>query len=336
MLGLDGSDPRSASLRRAALAGPAVAAVALAGALAATGTAGVPLRDPGGVTLRRLAVAAALAAVLVLIDIRVRRHADRWTRGRVLAVAAAIVSFHVTYFSYRNVKSVVPLLAGGELHDARLADLEQGMFGGDPAQLLHSLLGTGAAAHVLSTVYLLFFAFIPLALTLALVWPAKVESGLFFATALALNWVLAAVSYRLLPSLGPIYADPAAFAELPATGVSRLQETLLEQRAAFLRDPSAPGAAQSIGAFASLHTSLYLTAALAAHLLGCPRAVKAVLWALLAGTAVATVYFGWHYVADDLGAVVVAVSALALARLLTGLHPRAARSTLPAPSTSPA
>jgi hypothetical protein len=315
---------------RAALAGPVVAGVALAGALGATSAAGVPLRDPGGVTLRRLGVALALAALLLLFDVLVRRR--RWTRGALLTVLAAIVSFHVTYLAYRNVKSVIPLLAPGELHDRRLGDLERSLFGGDPAELLHTVLGTGAAAHGLSVIYLLFFAFVPLALTGALVLSRKLESGLFLATALSLNWVLAALSYRALPALGPIYADPAAFAELPATGVSRLQATLLEQRTAFLADPGAGGGFQSIAAFGSLHTSLFVTAGLGAHLLGYPRAVRAAIWAGLAGTVLATVYFGWHYVVDDLAGALFAVVALALARFLTG--PSAVRHPLPVPSTS--
>jgi hypothetical protein len=324
----------SAVISRAALAGPLVAAVALAGALLATSDAGVPLRDPGGVSLRRFLIALGLAAVLLSFDVIVRRRT--WTRKSLLIVLAAIVSFHITYFAYRNVKSVIPLLAPDELYDRRLGDFERSVFGSDPAELLHSLLGTGASAHVLSAIYLLFFAFVPLALTGALVFSRKLESGLFFATALALNWVLAAVSYRLLPALGPIYADPGAFAELPATGVSRLQETLLEQRTEFLADPNAAGGFQSIGAFASLHTSLFVTAGIGAHLLGYPKGVRAAIWAGLAGTVLATVYFGWHYLVDDLAGVLIAVLSLGLARALTGLHPRAARQPVPVPSTSPA
>ena len=319
---------------RAALAGPLVAAVALAGAFAATGQAGVPLRDPGDVSLRRLGIALALATALLALDVLVRHRT--WSRAGLLTVLVTIVSFHVTYFAYRNVKSVIPLLAPGELYDRRLGELERSVFGGDPAELLHSLLGTGAAAHVLSAVYMLFFAFVPLALTGALVFSRKLESGLFFATALALNWVLAAISYRLLPALGPIYADPGAFADLPVTGVSKLQATLLDRRTDFLADPGGPGGFQSIGAFASLHTSLYVTAGLAAHLLGYPRLVRAAIWTGLAGTVLATVYFGWHYLVDDLAGVLIALVSLGLARVLTGLQPRAVRQPLPLPSTSPA
>ena len=53
-------------------------------------------------------------------------------------------------------------------------------------------------------------------------------------------------------------------------------------------------------------------------------------------TATATVYFGWHYVLDDVGGILVAVLSLALARVLTGVRPRAMRRPLAIPSTSPA
>ena len=42
-------------------------------------------------------------------------------------------------------------------------NFERGIFGGrDPGELLHDLLGTGIAAHLLSAVYLFYLAFIPI------------------------------------------------------------------------------------------------------------------------------------------------------------------------------
>jgi hypothetical protein len=211
------------------------------------------------------------------------------------------------------------------------------VFGGrDPAEVLHDLLGTGVSAEVLSVVYGLFFVFVPVSLALALVIPRDPRPGLFYVTALSINWVLAAGSYFLLPSLGPVYAEPGDFAGLPSTGVSHLQSALLEQRTDFLYDPAAAGAAQSIGAFASLHCSIFFTAAIATHLLGAARGVRVAVWMLLALTVLATLYFGWHYVLDDLAGIVIAIASLALARALTGFELRAVRRPLPAPHPSPA
>jgi hypothetical protein len=170
--------------------------------------------------------------------------------------------------AYRNLKSVVPLLRPGDLFDRQLADLDRDLFGGnDPAQLMHDVLGWWLPTHVLSTAYVAFIVFLPLTIGVALVFSQNLRAGLFYTTAQSINWVLGAASYFLLPSLGPIYADPGAFASLPASEVTRLQGVLLDQRLDFLRDPGG-STPQSIAAFASLHISMSFTALLAAYLLG--------------------------------------------------------------------
>ena len=325
----------SAPAWRGAAACLLVTVVALVTALIATNAAGVPLRDPSHVTEGRLTTALLLVAVLIAVDCVIRGR-ERWPAARLAMTGGVVLAFYATYFAYRNLKSIVPLLRD-ELFDRRLGDIDRSVFGGrDPAQVLHDLLGTGISAEFLSVIYGLFFVFVPVSIALALVVPRDPRPGLFFVTALSLNWVLAAGSYFLLPSLGPVYAQPENFADLPSTGVSHLQTALLNQRLDFLHDPAAAGAAQSIGAFASLHVSIFFTAALATLLLGAPRRVCAVVWALLALTVLATLYFGWHYVLDDVAGMLIAVTSLALARALTGFELRTARRRVPAPQPSPA
>jgi hypothetical protein len=322
---------------RGLLAGPIVAAVTVIVALVATHRAGVPLRDPDHVAALYLALVGCGVILLVGLDIAIRagRHAgtlrpsraamrhvrrERWTPRRGLAVGSALIGFYVTYMAYRNLKAIVPLLRPGELFDRQLADLDRTMFlGHDPAAVLHTVLGTGIVTHVFSTFYVAFIVFLPLSLAFALVFSRHLQGGLFLATALSINWVLGAASYFLLPSMGPVYADPGDFAALPTSEVTHLQQVLFDQRVAFLAHP-ATATPQSIAAFASLHISMSLTAALAAHLLGAGRRLKIGLWIWVGVTVLGTVYLGWHYVLDDLGGIVIAVAALALARLLTGVR----------------
>jgi hypothetical protein len=322
-------------------------------ALIATDAGGLPLRDPDHVAGRRLVFVLCLVAVLVALDVVVRAarrsgglrpslaaiqtvRRERWTRRRGIAVGAALVSFYVTYLAYRNLKSVVPVLRPGELFDRQLADVDRGLFGGnDPAVLLHTLLGTGMATHILSAAYMLFFIFIPATLAFALVFSPNLQAGLFYATAQSINWLLGAASYFLVPAVGPIYAEPSVFANLPVSGVTQLQDLLLDQRLEFLSNPAAPGTAQSIAAFASLHVSIFFTGALAAHLLGLGRRVRVAAWVLLGLTIAATLHLGWHYVVDDLGGLVLGAAAIALARAVTGFDLRTARR-LPAPNPMPA
>ena len=338
------------SHRRIVIAGPVVALVSVLVALFTTDAAGLPLRDPDHVAGRRLVLVLCLVAVLIGLDVLVRAgrrsctlrpsrtaiesvRRERWTFPRGVAVGSALISFYVTYLSYRNLKSVVPLIRPGDLFDRQLAEFDRSLFGGhDPATLLHELLGTGVQAHLMSGAYMLFFAFIPGTLAFALVFARNLQPGLFYVTAQSINWLLAAGSYFLLPSLGPVYLEPAVFADLPTTAVSQLQDLLLDQRIEFLRDPVG-GAAQSIGAFSSLHVSFFFTAALAAHLLGLARPLRIGAWVLLGLTTAATIYLGWHYVVDDLAGVVIGAIAILLTRGLTGLDLRKARG-LATPETT--
>ena len=130
-----------------------------------------------------------LVAVLIALDVLVRagrrsrgsrpsRAAiarvwrERWTLAAGIAVGSALISFYVTYLSYRNLKSVVPLLRPGELFDQRA-----GRSRSQPVRRARSrrrccmtLLGTGVQTHLLSGAYMLFFAFIPGTLAFALVF----------------------------------------------------------------------------------------------------------------------------------------------------------------------
>ncbi len=337
------------SLWRGASAGPVVAIVTVVAALLATGAAGLPLRDPDNVAALYLLLVGCGVVVLVAIDValRARRRGEvfpslaemrrvgreRWTARRALAVAGALVSFYVSYMAYRNLKSVVPLLEPGTLFDDRLAGLDRVLFAGhDPAALLHTALGTGIQTHLLSAVYAAFIVLLPLSLGVALVFLRDLRAALFFANALSINWLLGAGSYFLLPSLGPVYATPAAFGDLPPSEVTRLQGILLDQRVSFLQDPAA-GTPQSIAAFASLHISMSLTATVAAQLLGVPRRLRRALWIWVALTTISTVYFGWHYFVDDLAGVIIAAMALVLARGLGGFDPW---SREPPPTRAPA
>ncbi|HVF79241.1 MAG TPA: phosphatase PAP2 family protein [Solirubrobacteraceae bacterium] len=349
---LTASPDASEVSRRSVFAGPVIAAVTVVAALLATHEAGVPFTDPDHVGARRLFLVCCLVAVLVVLDISLRAvrasdrrfpslselrtvRRERWTRHRGIAAISALVSFYVTYVAYRNLKSVVPLLRPGDLFDRELADLDRALFGGtDPAELLHTVLGTGISTQILSTVYVTFVFFLPLSLAIALVFSPDLQGGIYYATALSVNWLIGAGSYFLIPARGPIYYVPGDFAALPDSHASYLQGLLLDQRRAFLADPTAPGAAQNIAAFASLHCSLLFTAALAAHHIGLGRRVRITLWALFVLSAISTVHLGWHYVLDDVAGILIGLAALAIAKLLTGFEPRNKRArTAPAPSS---
>jgi membrane-associated phospholipid phosphatase len=236
--------------------------------------------------------------------------------------------------AYRNLQAIVPLVRPGELFDVQLANFDRALFAGhDPAALLHAVPGTTIATQVFSTFYVAFIVFLPLTIGVSLVFSRHLEAGLYYTTAQSINWVLGAASYLVLPSLGPAYADPRAFAHLPVSEVTHLQAILMDQRIAFLQNP-ATATPQAIAAFASLHISMSFTAAVAAHVLGAGRRLKVALWVWFAVTMVGTIYLGWHYVADNIAGVIMGASALALAGLLTGIELRGPRTRRSVAATS--
>jgi membrane-associated phospholipid phosphatase len=329
--------PAAQLSRRVVVLGPVVAVVTLLAALVATDAAGVSVRDPAHGAYERLVMTAILVAGLAVLDILIaatrtarrpiptlgalrRARQTRWTVARVGVVGVALVSFYATHMAYRNLKSVVPLLRPGDLFDRQLGALDRTLFlGHRPGVVLHSLLGTDLSAHALSAVYMLYFASIPVLLALALVF-APHPAGVVYAAALALNCALGAAGYFLLPSIGPFHTDPGVFAGLPATPAGHLQDVLIHRRSVYLLDHSGPRAFQGIGAFPSLHVSIWFTSALSAHVFRLPRLIRAVLWALTALTAVATIYFGWHFLLDDVGGAAIAVASVGLALALTGFR----------------
>jgi membrane-associated phospholipid phosphatase len=337
--------PRATELltRRAVVAAPLIGIATLIAGLIATNHAGVSFRDTNHVAAKYVVLVGTALIVLVAIDVAIRAAAvtgtrrptreamravrqERWGPYRGFAAFAGLLGFYLAYLSYGNIKSVVPLLRPDVSYDRQFQDIDEWLFfGHDPADLVHSLLGSGLQTHVLSAFYVAFIVFLPLSLALSLVFAKNLRGGLFIATALSANWLIGAGTYVALPAMGPIYAFASDFAHLPATAVTTLQSGLLDDRVAFLARPTDPSTGQAIAAFVSLHTSMTVTAALSAHLLGFGRRLKIALWAVVAITVVDTVYLGWHYVVDDFGGVAVALCALLVARLLTGIDLKGAR-----------
>lgn len=299
--------------------------------LARSEIVGVPLRDPGGRMFSgRLQSALTLLLVLVVIDaavraVRERRSVrglvggfwpalrERWTLRRTALAVSGLVGYHVVYVCYRNLKSWD---AFNTDRDRQLHDFDRALFlGHSPAGLLHALLGTDTAAVVLAFCYESFVYVVVAAVVGSVALLPRIRDSYVMLLAGAWVWILGVGSYYLVPSLGPFASAPADFARLRPTGVSSSQAEYLVDRAHLLADPSAPDAFASISAFASLHTAFTCAILLVAlHLRR--RVLAALLACYLFVVMLATVYFGMHFVVDDVAGILIAVVAVALARLI--------------------
>jgi hypothetical protein len=323
--------------RRAIVAAPLIGVLTFATMAFAAIRLDLPIRDPDGAVLGSpLILITVVMAVFIALDILPRAAfrsrkalrsfgstaADlfrgRWTLKRLAIVVGALLGFYLTYVGYRNLKSFLPFASDAN-HDQALLELDRDLaFGHDPATLLHDVLGTSIAAHFLSFVYVFYLLFVPLSLGVAVVWQRRLHGGLWYVAAMNIGWVLGTISYYALPALGPVYAAPELYATLPDTGVSALQAALLDHRGEILADPHGAEGVQSIAAFSSLHIAIVVVAAVIAQLLGVRRAIRYGLWTFLGLTFLATVYFGWHYVVDDIAGAAIGLAAVALGAVATG------------------
>jgi hypothetical protein len=311
----------------------AVAAVAVAV------TYHLPVRDPDGVgvpTYVRLPVLLFLAFLTDVVPRAAWRGRslvgfprtllsvvrERWPWEHTRFALVGLGAWYLTYAAFRNLKSFVPFV-NRSLWDDTLERLDRILWlGHDPATVLHAVFGTGWAAHFFSFVYVAWIVFVPVSLAVALVWSRDRTGGAWYVTAVAVDWVLGAATYFLVPSLGPVYTQPWDFTDLPHTFVSTLQESMIEDRFKVLQDPFATHAVQTIAAFASLHVGIMVTGCLMVGLLGLNRWIRVSMWAFLALTVVATVYLGWHYFADALAGAVLGAAGVWIAALGTGNHDR--------------
>jgi len=243
---------------------------------------------------------------------------ERWPLSHWKFALNGVVAWYLCYAAFRNVKSMAPFVHE-KIYDEPLADLDRFLFAGhDPAAVLHAWFGTGLAAHFFSAVYIVWIALVPVSIAIALVWTRHTRAGEWYVTAVAVDWALGAVLYVLLPTVGPIYSDSSAFAALPETYVSRLQESMWGDRVAVLADPVGAGTLQTIAAFASLHVGIMVTICLVVELVGLPRWVRISSWVFLALTVLATVYLGWHFFVDVIGGAALGAFAVWIAGIATG------------------
>jgi hypothetical protein len=323
-------------VRRPYLVAVAVAALTMGVAIVGSVTLDRPIRDPDGVlgpswvrlplivliffladvVPRALGVRRSTGIALVAAGKQIRR--QRWTRERLGLVAIGLGCFYVTYVAYRNLKDQLPFVRES-VTDPFLHRVDHMlMLGYEPSDVLHDVLGTGVAAHFLSFVYVSYLFFVPLTLAAALMWSRNVHRGFWYVTALCLNWSLGALSYYLLPSVGPRYANRDIVADLPETSVSSLQEYLERARLAVLADPSGTEVLHGIAGFASLHVSVVATALFFAIRAGLAKAVRAAALVYLLLTVIATIYFGWHYLLDDIAGLGIAWVSVMIGAWATG------------------
>ncbi|GAB2971755.1 phosphatase PAP2 family protein [Nocardioides montaniterrae] len=279
-------------------------------------------------------------ALWPLVKDRWRTH---WTRERMLLVGLAVAGFYITYVGYRNLKSYLPYARQDShgnvlLYDNDLHKLDRVLFfGHDPSDVFGGLLGThGPLPYVLSWVYLFFLPLVPIVICLWAVWSRNISFGYWFVTSQCLAWALGTLSYYLLPTLGPGIAFSSEYSDRPHTSATHLMDAIVSGRVNLLWGGDR-NTVNSIAGFASLHTCITLLVALMVQYTIANRLLKITCWVYFGLVVVATLYFGWHYVADDIAGAAIAIFSFWLAAVASGqkfdpgmrAHPTTTTSKVP-------
>lgn len=246
----------------------------------------------------------------------VHRWHSHWTPERRLLALTGLLGFYLTYVSYRNLKSFLPFIFHRK-YDFELHRVDRALFlGHDPAVVLHHVLGSGISSEVLSFVYLWFLPLAPIALTIWLIWSRDLAYGYWFATSQCLAWSLGTLSYYALPTVGPAFRYAWLYGSVDDTSAGQLMTSLQFSRMG-VRFSGVTDAVQSVAGFASLHAAITLLFALMIQYTVRSRALRIVFWTNFGLTLVSTIYFGWHYLADDIAGIAIALVAFYVGGLVS-------------------
>ncbi|WP_300680641.1 phosphatase PAP2 family protein [Nocardioides sp.] len=267
------------------------------------------------------------AQMLPVLRERIGTH---WNRERLTLVAVGVIAFYVIYVSYRNLKSALPSLIHSQYdHELHLIDRAL-FFGHEPGAVLQDIFGTHILAFFFSYVYLWFLPLVPIAVTCWLVWSKNLGYGYWFVCSQGLAWTLGTISYYMLPTIGPGLQYPYVYTPLTHTPTTDLMDSLVNARHTALWDQQA-NAAQTVAGFASLHTAITLLVALMVQYTLRQRWIKILFWVNFGVTVCATLYFGWHYVSDDVAGVLIALASFYFGGLASGQRFRRKGTVSPEP-----
>lgn len=221
--------------------------------------------------------------------------------------------------AYTNLKVRVPVL-NNSMHDASLAAFDRLFSSDNFVGFAASVRALPALDQLLQRVYLQDYLFVAFAaLLLHLRGGARGVRWFFAASALVyLFGIWLTVAW---PTFGPCFVDAKNWSWLQSHPIGRFQGTLARDMMRTLQTVSAGAplearAFSGVAAFPSLHVGhMAVVAFICARTPGL-RWYTLVVAVGIALTGMATVAFGWHYLADTFGGILVAALAVWLSQRL--------------------
>lgn len=206
----------------------------------------------------------------------------------------------LTLAIFTHLKHLIPLI-NSNVYDGQLADFERAIFGGEIVSWwMIQIFGPSSAAFM-SWSYIAYYTYMNSVYTIFVVQRDRALAS-EFCTAFALLWLLGILVVYAYPTWGPCFYLPQVFSELPRTPVSVLQEQLWQQAQQLALNPKSKEGIFLISGLPSLHIAVILLGSV--YLTRLWRPIGYLSWAFVVLTWVSTLYLGWHYLLDNLVAVI--------------------------------
>jgi membrane-associated phospholipid phosphatase len=214
---------------------------------------------------------------------------------------------------FAHLKHLIPQI-NTAIFDAQLLAFDQLVLG---EALLPGLFSSENIVHLtepMEMIYQGFYPYLSIVLCFFVVLPNRPLAREFCAF-YGLLWLLGVGVVYTYPSLGPCFFVPEVFQNLPANSIQAMQQALWEAHTVLKEDPLNPHLVFAISGLPSLHLALALGGSY--YLSKVHWGLGAVSWLFAFLTFISTLFFGWHYILDDVASVLLVVVCIVLARKLS-------------------
>jgi membrane-associated phospholipid phosphatase len=218
----------------------------------------------------------------------------------------------IMFVEFALLKNLIPVI-NSRVYDEWFFSVDKRLCGGATcSEFLHGMLGTSAPVlSFISENYFWYYPYMSLVALIFIVGAPRALAQQYMCT-FVLLFMFGTVSIYAAPTWGPIYYKPQLFEFMRDSEIYRLQESLWAMKMVLESHPGSREAIFMISGFPSLHVAVVMTGTLYLRRLHWALAALSAIFLLL--TLNSTMYLGWHYLGDDIGAILLVYLAHAVSK----------------------
>lgn len=231
-------------------------------------------------------------------------------RSQLVRDVRFLSAISLMFVGFINLKHLIPHI-NSTLYDPQLAEMERGLFGGRILSQIFIDQLPRHAANVLTYGYTFFYTYVAL-LIFFFILQRDERLAHEVCCVFVCTWFLGVVTVYVVPTLGPCFYLPELFSSLPPTRVTEMQAELWEMKQFVMANPQSRRSVYLISGLPSLHLAVPIVGSF--YFGKFSRLLSIASWTFVWITALTTIYFGWHYLADDIASVILSVVSITLGR----------------------